>query len=1256
MVLKLFLNIVAILKKMYQDSLFTKSPKIKESSYQQGGKSGRQTSIRHKIGSLVSEWECLPCSGSFSAAKKFPIADEALKSSDLLPRLTAHHGIPATACIMSFDPVLNLFATATKDGCIKILGDAGIEMLLQSPGRTSYRFLQFVHNQNRIIGITTKNDVELWDIRKRSLAASHKWAEEITSVAVIQGSPFMYVGDETGAVHVLQYDQEKAHLLKLPYSVNTDISLGEGIKACRISPVNGILPQPHGEFTRVLIAYEDGLIVLWHLQRGHAIALRGGPEEFNLKVLSMRNGKQGIKGTSTDSVHGQEDKELSCVCWTCSNGSLFAAGYTDGDVWLWNVPPAYKPKGFSLNGADIVYSKTPVIKLQLGSGRTKVPIFMLKWWADDETRQGRGGHLCVFGGGDFESYEVLKIISLKDIDGSKPKFCLELPLHGPLTDLMLVPNSESFPSTAASLLVLTSPGNLCAYPIAEISEFFIDSREGNALSLPEPVAGKLPISESHVTVAKFYCVQSTGKIADDIFQIPRVLKGSAWPFIGTKQMSSLYNAQTRGGYFYITGHHDGSVNIWDVSTTYIYSVCCLESKSKLELLGRGDCSVSCLDFCSMSGFLAVGYDNGLILLYKISNESHEVNGGRSSGKDGIAHQNSGFHLITNFNAHQAPICCIVVSATQERLAAGCKGGMVSLIDLKTNSFLYLGKCFPNNSSEIISLHFAPIPLFTSGFLTSFPPATPYSMNKRSSSLATQATALFVTTKDANMAALHGNNGVCLTSGSLRPKRLSTTVSLYLIDSSGAPVAAILGGAYETLKFSFSGRKFSNRDAMQASKQGLDQFPEEMNKPLNVKNKSISIEKSFDSTLTDAPLISSVSEPVSNQLLLLLCSEDCLHLYSVSSFLQGIRAPLFKSKLHRACCWTSTFQTQMDGFGLILLYKTGELEIRSLPGLSVLKVTDLSTCIHSHIKLDQDLLKSMSCTINGRIALINCNKELIFMSLLDEYDIRVPFSTPPLQSKCMSDITEAPLVVASQQLMKKRPPVGMVKETKDGMRRTIEGTGLAELAQIFGARDSIATQLSSSYDGSISDSSNSLETRTNDLDIDDTDIDNDKVFNHNTQRKGLNRHSMLKKVKQTLKGQKKDPSYYTSDSDVIDYESSEDGNINTLKGINTPGQQRSSLRGQKKISGYYTSDSELMDYDSPGDGRIRSLDEIKASYGHRSIADASGIASHARDKLFQRGEKMNAIAKNTTQMQQNAKDFQSLAEELVKTYEKKKWGF
>ncbi|GMH30553.1 hypothetical protein Nepgr_032396 [Nepenthes gracilis] len=69
-------------------------------------------------------------------------------------------------------------------------------------------------------------------------------------------------------------------------------------------------------------------------------------------------------------------------------------------------------------------------------------------------------------------------------------------------------------------------------------------------------------------------------------------------------------------------------------------------------------------------------------------------------------------------------------------------------------------------------------------------------------------------------------------------------------------------------------------------------------------------------------------------------------------------------------------------------------------------------------------------------------------------------------------------------------------------------------------------------------------------------------------------------------------------------------------------------------------------------RQRTVEEIKAKY--RKAGDASAAASHARDKLVERGEKLERISERSEELRSGAESFASLAQELARRMENRKW--
>jgi syntaxin-binding protein 5 len=92
---------------------------------------------------------------------------------------------------------------------------------------------------------------------------------------------------------------------------------------------------------------------------------------------------------------------------------------------------------------------------------------------------------------------------------------LELLLHGPFADLLLVPCPSS--TQMAALLLLTSPGQLHLYDDVGIATCFSAENRDTSTSSLQPVAWPTPIAEA--TAAKFELIPQDSAVASTLCQV-----------------------------------------------------------------------------------------------------------------------------------------------------------------------------------------------------------------------------------------------------------------------------------------------------------------------------------------------------------------------------------------------------------------------------------------------------------------------------------------------------------------------------------------------------------------------------------------------------------------------------------------------------------------------------------------------------------------------------------------------------------------
>ncbi|XP_071716713.1 uncharacterized protein [Rutidosis leptorrhynchoides] len=1073
-----------------------------------------------------------------------------LAPEDLDFRIAVHYGIPSTASILAFDPIQRVLAVGTLDGRIKVIGGDNIEGLLISSKRLPFKYLEFLSNKGFLVSITNENDIQVWNLETRSIASSLQWSSNITSFSVIYGSFFMYVGDEHGLISVLKHEED-AELLVMPYHISAkSLSEAAGSSFPDNQTVVGVLHQPLSSGNRVLIAYESGLIILWDIFEAQVVVVRGD------KVLELKD--DGSVDHSGQPEHDLEEKEITAICWASSNGSVVAVGYIDGDIMFWktsiNGSSKGRKSGASSNNNN---NNNDVVRLQLSSAARKLPVIVLHWSANSKSQNDCDGQLFIYGGDEIGSEEVLTVLSLEWSPGMETLRCVgraELSLNGSFADMSLLPRTLNNHG-GADLLVLTSPGHLQLFSHDSLSALISEREKRITLSSREcPVV--IPTLHPLMCSAKLISLVANENTSKFLLEIATSMKlisthksvGGTWPVSG----GIVQKSSSPEGYLieriYIAGYNDGSVRIWD-ATSPVLSIICIIQAMKDEEVGGSTAPISELNFCSSTSVLAVGNQLGLIRVYNLKYSSKETdlhivtiskNEVHKQSHEGGSKCSACFHLL------DSPIQALQYMDHGAKLAVAYECGRVAVLDMNLFSVSFLTDGLPDLSSPMISITWNSS-VYSGSHVNSPKELGPKNLDKHVEKL------MFVCTKDGKLYIFDGDDHRLINSKPVQLKKDSAAVSMHIIEGSRYIVESL-----------------EQKESPQSPKKVSAKSKPPPNEVVVVDQRINSGQSTMDS-------------------LVLLCCKDVLCLYPLKSVLQGNYKNLCKVKLEKpCCCWTSTFRKDGKTCGLVLLYESGELEIRSLPDLEVVKVMSLMSILRWSFKANMQ--RTMSSTENGQISMTN-GSEVVFLSVLNSGDdFRVQDSLPSLHDKVLAAALEA--VIRSSHNQKKKQSgvpgalVNILKGFRPGKANNFHedfGSGFSNLDRIF-SKNPFPDPLES-----IVNDQEDIE-----LDIDDIDID---------------------------------------------------------EPVSMPS---SSHTKQKEEIGKRTDRQRLFDDDNADPTpRLRTREEIIAKY-RKAGDDASSVAGQARNKLLERQEKLEKISKRTQDLNNEAEDFASLANELVKAMERRKW--
>ncbi|XP_030925506.1 uncharacterized protein LOC115952465 isoform X1 [Quercus lobata] len=1090
-----------------------------------------------------------------------------LTTEDLDPRVAVHYGVPSTASVLAFDPIQRLLAIGTLDGRIKVIGGDGIEGLLISPKQLPYKHIEFLQNKAYIVSISNDNDIQVWDLASRSIADSLQWASNITAFSVISGSHFMYVGDEHGLMSVIKFEAEDGKLFQLQYHISAgSISEAAGFPLPNDQPIIGVLPQPCSSGNRVLLAYQNGLIILWDISEGQILFVGGG------KDLQLKDGvvdsSSEVDANLPDATleHHLEEKEISALCWASSNGSILAVGYIDGDILFWKTSCAASSKSQQAS------SSNNIIKLQLSSAERRLPVIVLQWSKNQQSRNDCDGQLFIYGGDEIGSEEVLTVVSLEWSTGTLR--CVgraELTLSGSFADMILLPNAGVMGGNQkADLFVLTNPGQLHFYDDASLSALISQRERRPSISAMEFPA-VVPSSNPSMTVAKLSKIPTGGDSSKALLEVASVMKlastvtavsAAKWPLTGGLPSELSITKNDGVGRIYLGGYSDGSIRIWDATYPVLSLICLLEGEVQGVNVAGSSAPVTKLDFCSISLRLAVGNGCGLVRLYDLkgcSDGTHFHFVTETKNEVYILPQGKGPQCRAVFCLLNSPIQALQFANCGAKLAVGFESGRVAVLNTSSSSVLFWIDGVSCSSFPIISITWKEL-TYTHSLVKS----PKHSETKVPAYSAEEV--IFVLTKDAKINLFEGGTGKIISTQPWHLKKPSVAISMYVI----AVSISVSESSSEMQLESHEDSATKNEPMPNSTTVSINSHEGEQ-------------QPSSETACSEERLLDSI---------LLLCCEDSLHLYSTKSVIQGNNKSIRKVKHAKPCCWTATLKKDEKVCGLVLLFQTGVIEIRSLPDLELVKESSLMSILRWNFKANMD--KTMSSSDNGQIALAS-GCELAFISLLaGENDFRIPETLPCLHDEVLAAAADAALSFSLNPKNKQGTEPGIL----GGIIKGFKGRKVPHTEDFIPNPKVNFSHLEGIFLKSpFSDSSPAVtdNQEAEELNIDDIEIDEPL------------------------------PAASSSSHDFQ--------NIKTEKGTE-----------RERLFQGGTDDTKP---------RLRTPEEIMATY--RKAGDASSVAAHARDKLAQRQEKLEKISRRTEELQSGAEDFASLANELVKTLEaRKKW--
>ncbi|GAB4847625.1 hypothetical protein Ancab_026686 [Ancistrocladus abbreviatus] len=351
---------------------------------------------------------------------------------------------------------------------------------------------------------------------------------------------------------------------------------------------------------------------------------------------------------------------------------------------------------------------------------------------------------------------------------------------------------------------------------------------------------------------------------------------------------------------------------------------------------------------------------------------------------------------------------------------------------------------------------------------------------------------------------------------------------------------------------------------------------------------------------------SAGDGMPRPLLLLLCAEKAAYVYSLAHVVQGVKKVCYKKKFGSSSCyWASTFCSPSSA-GLILLFSCGKLEIRSLPELSLVKETAFRSFAYFPPKANSYCESSICSSPDGELILVRSDQEIVVVSVSSRKEIyrHLDSFSQVYNKDMMSEAFVSPKIGEKE---KKKGIFGSVikdlnsSKTRHGAFGADEGTedmraSFEELLSIFAI---------SNFPADVEQANNLAMEEDVDLDIDDIHLDDpeERPKRHNVIP-SLNKQKLASKL-QSFKGKLK----------------------------------QMKVKNEKPAA-----------QEEPQNEKAGAVDQIKKKYGFPSSNETSAVATIAGSKLTENLKKLQGINMRTSEMQETAKSYSSIAKDVLRNFE------
>lgn len=456
---------------------------------------------------------------------------EKIKDELFAFKKTAHHGFPHQPSALAFDPRMKLMAVGNKHGCIKVFGAPGVEFTGWHDGENQIVQLHFLTGEARLVSILDDGTIHLWELQagkedkqSQELVKVGKYQlsgrpgiNQITEVMIKSTNDAMWVGTESGGIYPLTLPSFEPCNGGLIHQDQVMQSIPESYKTGKaLGPVEAIEEHPTDP-NLVLIGYSRGLVVLWNDQTK------------NVEKYFLGN------------------QQLEAVSWN-SNGREFMTAHNDGSLLTWQ-----------LTDNDVI----PTPNIPYGPFPCKAITKIM--WKTSKTQP-----FVVFSGGmpraNYGDRHCVSVICGRDH--------VTFDITSRIIDFFLVcENNSSFEDDEnPEYLIVLAEEELIAIDLTKegwpsMMPPYLSSLHSSAITCSTHVSGM-----SNQVWQKIETAAQAANLLDGRNKKKQHISlDSFWPIDGGVNLAQS-SSEVGARELLLTGHEDGTIKLWDTTTSCLKPV------------------------------------------------------------------------------------------------------------------------------------------------------------------------------------------------------------------------------------------------------------------------------------------------------------------------------------------------------------------------------------------------------------------------------------------------------------------------------------------------------------------------------------------------------------------------------------------------------------------------------------------------------------------------------------------------------------